>query len=89
MDRLMFIMANESAKCFEEGVVETVADTNIGSIFGWGFAPFQGGTLQFINAYGVEKFVKRSKELQKKYGERFKPAKILVRMAKEGGTFHD
>jgi 3-hydroxyacyl-CoA dehydrogenase / enoyl-CoA hydratase / 3-hydroxybutyryl-CoA epimerase len=89
MDRLMFIMANESAKCFEEGVVETVADTNIGSIFGWGFAPFQGGTLQFINAYGVEKFVKRSKELQKKYGERFKPAKILVRMAKEGSAFHD
>ena len=89
MDRLMFIMANESAKCFAEGVVETVADTNIGSIFGWGFAPFQGGTLQFINAYGVDNFVKRSKQLAKKYGERFKPAPLLVKMAKEGRTFAD
>ena len=89
MDRLMFIMANESAKCFEEGVVETVADTNIGSIFGWGFAPFQGGTLQYINAYGVEKFVDRAKQLTKKYGERFKPAKLLVKMAKEGKQFED
>ncbi|MEK6807128.1 MAG: 3-hydroxyacyl-CoA dehydrogenase NAD-binding domain-containing protein [Pseudomonadota bacterium] len=89
MDRLMFIMANESAKCFQEGVVETVADTNIGSIFGWGFAPFQGGTLQFINAYGVGKFVERSKQLAKKYGDRFKPASLLVKMAKEGRQFED
>jgi 3-hydroxyacyl-CoA dehydrogenase/enoyl-CoA hydratase/3-hydroxybutyryl-CoA epimerase len=87
IDRMMFAQANESAKCFEEGVVETVADTNIGSIFGWGFAPFHGGTLQFINAYGVDKFVKRSKELAKKYGERFKPARILTKMAAEGKRF--
>jgi 3-hydroxyacyl-CoA dehydrogenase/enoyl-CoA hydratase/3-hydroxybutyryl-CoA epimerase len=88
IDRLLYAQANEAAKCHEEGVVETVADTNIGSIFGWGFAPFQGGALQFINAVGLEKFVKRSKELEKKYGARFKPAKILVKMAKEGKTFN-
>jgi 3-hydroxyacyl-CoA dehydrogenase/enoyl-CoA hydratase/3-hydroxybutyryl-CoA epimerase len=88
IDRLMFAQANEAAKCYEEKVVESVADTNIGSIFGWGFAPFQGGALQFINAYGVDNFVKRSKELAKKYGERFKPARILVRMAKDGSTFN-
>ncbi len=87
IDRMMYAQANEAAKCHEEGVVETVADTNIGSIFGWGFAPHQGGALQFINAVGVEKFVKRSKELEKKYGARFKPAKILVKMAKEGTRF--
>ena len=89
IDRLMFAQANEAAKCYAEGVVETVADTNIGSIFGWGFAPFQGGALQFINAYGLENFVKRSKELAKKYGERFKPAAIVVKMAKDGRTFED
>ncbi len=87
IDRLMYAQANEAAKCHEEKVVETVADTNIGSIFGWGFAPFQGGALQFINAVGLEQFVKRCKQLEKKYGARFKPAKILVRMAKEGRKF--
>ncbi|ULQ45615.1 3-hydroxyacyl-CoA dehydrogenase NAD-binding domain-containing protein [Flagellatimonas centrodinii] len=87
IDRMMFAQANEAAKCHAEGVVETVADTNIGSIFGWGFAPFQGGALQFINAYGVENFVKRSRELARKYGDRFKPAPILVKMAKEGRRF--
>ena len=87
MDRLMFAQANEAAKCYADKVVESVADTNIGSIFGWGFAPFQGGALQYINAYGVDNFVKRSKELAKKYGERFKPAPILVKMAKEGTHF--
>ncbi len=87
IDRLMYAQANEAAKCYEEKVVESIADTNIGSIFGWGFAPHQGGALQFINAVGLEKFVKRSKELEKKYGARFKPAKILVKMAKDGKTF--
>jgi 3-hydroxyacyl-CoA dehydrogenase/enoyl-CoA hydratase/3-hydroxybutyryl-CoA epimerase len=87
IDRLMFAQANEAARCYEENVVTTVADTNIGSIFGWGFAPHQGGALQFINAYGIAKFVKRAEELAAKYGERFKPAKLLVEMAASGKTF--
>ena len=88
IDRMLFIQANETARCVEEGVVEKTGDANIGSIFGWGFAPHQGGTLQFINAYGVENFVERSRELAAKYGERFEPAAILVKMAEAGETFH-
>jgi len=87
IDRMMFAQANEAARCFEEKVVLTVADTNIGSIFGWGFAPHQGGALQFINAYGVAKFVKRAEELAGKYGPRFTPAALLVKMAAEGKHF--
>ena len=89
VDRLMFIQVNESAKCYEEDVVRSVADTNIGSIFGWGFAPQHGGTLQFVNAMGADKFVARSRELAKQYGDRFEPAKILVEMAEKGEVFTD
>ncbi len=89
VDRLLYVQANETAKCFEENVVRTVADANVGSIFGWGFAPNQGGTLQFINSVGVDKFVKRSRELADLYGERFAPAKILVDMAEKGEEFTD
>ena len=89
VDRLMFIQANESAKCYEENVVRSVADTNIGSIFGWGFSPHQGGTLQFINSMGVDKFVARSRELAEQYGERFEPANILVKMAEKDEEFVD
>ncbi len=87
MDRLMFIQANEAARCYEEGVVESAADANIGSIFGWGFAPFSGGALQFINAYGMANFVKRAEELASQYGIRFKPAAILLKMADAGKKF--
>ncbi|WP_250162697.1 3-hydroxyacyl-CoA dehydrogenase NAD-binding domain-containing protein [Psychrobacter sp. WY6] len=89
IDRLMFIQANESAKCYQENVVRSVADTNIGSIFGWGFAPHQGGTLQFINAMGLEAFITRSRELVTQYGERFEPAQILLDMADKGEVFAD
>ncbi len=87
IERMMFAQANEAARCFEENVVMTVADTNIGSIFGWGFAPHQGGALQYINAYGLKKFVNRAEEFASKYGPRFKPAAILVKMVADGKRF--
>jgi 3-hydroxyacyl-CoA dehydrogenase / enoyl-CoA hydratase / 3-hydroxybutyryl-CoA epimerase len=89
IDRLMFAQANEAARCYEEGVLRSVADGNIGSIFGWGFAPFQGGALQFINAMGVARFVARAQELAAKFGPRFAPAPLLVKMAGEGARFAD
>ena len=87
IDRLMFAQANEAARCVEEGVLRSTADGNIGSIFGWGFAPFQGGALQFINAMGAKAFVARARELAARHGKRFEPAAIVVRQAEAGGRF--
>jgi len=87
IDRMMFAQANEAARCLQEGVLRSVADANIGSIFGWGFAPFEGGALQFINARGVPAFVARSRELAAAHGERFAPARLLVDMALRGESF--
>ncbi len=87
MDRLMFAQANEAARCFEEGVLRTVDDANIGSIFGWGFAPFHGGALQFIDAMGAQAFVARSCELAARHGARFEPAAVLVQQAASGKRF--
>ncbi len=89
IDRLMFAQANEAARCYEEGVLRSVADANIGSIFGWGFAPFHGGALQFINAMGAKAFVARARELAAKFGPRFEPAAAVVRLAETGGRFVD
>jgi 3-hydroxyacyl-CoA dehydrogenase/enoyl-CoA hydratase/3-hydroxybutyryl-CoA epimerase len=85
VDRLMFAQANEAARCLDEGVLRSVADGNIGSIFGWGFAPFHGGALQFIDALGPTQFVSRARELAARHGERFEPAANVVRLAQEGG----
>ncbi|MEM7114219.1 MAG: 3-hydroxyacyl-CoA dehydrogenase NAD-binding domain-containing protein [Chloroflexota bacterium] len=87
MDRILFIQSIETVRCLEEGVLRSVADANLGSIFGWGYAPFNGGTLQFINAYGVDKFVARAQELADTYGDRFSPPQMLQEMAAKGETF--
>jgi 3-hydroxyacyl-CoA dehydrogenase / enoyl-CoA hydratase / 3-hydroxybutyryl-CoA epimerase len=89
IDRLMFAQANEAARCLHEGVLRSVADGNIGSIFGWGFAPFHGGALQFINAMGPAAFVARARELAARYGARFEPAANVVALAEAGGGFVD
>jgi len=89
IDRLLFAQANEAARCLEEGVLRSVADGNIGSIFGWGFAPFQGGALQFIDAMGVPAFVERARELAARHGARFEPAPLLVALAQRGRRLAD
>jgi 3-hydroxyacyl-CoA dehydrogenase/enoyl-CoA hydratase/3-hydroxybutyryl-CoA epimerase len=87
IERMMFIQCIETVRCMEEGVLTSVADGNIGSIFGWGFAPFKGGTLQYINDYGFHEFIKRAQHLHTIYGERFAVPDMLVQMAKEGKEF--
>jgi 3-hydroxyacyl-CoA dehydrogenase/enoyl-CoA hydratase/3-hydroxybutyryl-CoA epimerase len=87
IDRLMFIQCIETVRCLEEGVLRNIPDANLGSIFGWGFAPFKGGTLQFINDYGFKAFVTRAKELAAAYGQRFAVPALLEKMAAEGKEF--
>ncbi|GEM35356.1 putative fatty oxidation protein FadB [Nocardia neocaledoniensis NBRC 108232] len=78
-DRMMFAEAIETQKCFDEGVLTSTADANIGSIFGIGFPAWTGGVHQFIVGYpgGQEAFVARADELAKKFGPRFEvPASL-------------
>ena len=86
-DRILFIQAIETVRCVEEGVLTSVADANIGSIFGIGFAARSGGALQFINQYGVQDFVARALYLAEQYGERFLPPALLLEKAAKGETF--
>jgi 3-hydroxyacyl-CoA dehydrogenase/enoyl-CoA hydratase/3-hydroxybutyryl-CoA epimerase len=91
-DRFVFAEAIESVKIVDEGVIESVADANIGSIFGIGYPPWTGGVLQFINTYngvGPAAFVARAKELAAKYGHRFEPPASLVEKAEKGEIFAD
>lgn len=89
IDRLMFAQTNEAARCLGEGVLRSVVDGNVGSILGWGFAPFEGGALQFIESRGVAAFVERARELAARHGARFEPAPLLVRLAAQGGRMGD
>jgi 3-hydroxyacyl-CoA dehydrogenase / enoyl-CoA hydratase / 3-hydroxybutyryl-CoA epimerase len=80
IDRMLFAEALETQKCFDEGVIETTADANIGSIMGIGFPPWTGGAAQFITGYpgGKAAFVARAEELAARYGDRFNPPASLL-----------
>lgn len=86
-DRFLFIQSLETVRCMQEGVIEKVADANIGSIMGIGFPAWTGGVVQFINGYGLRKFVARSQELAAKYGERFNPPALLIEKAEKEELF--
>src|ERR1700724_2003254 len=71
-DRLLGIQALETARCFEEKVLTDGREADVGSLLGFGFAPFSGGTLGYIDMMGTQRFVELCGSLEKKYGTRFK-----------------
>jgi 3-hydroxyacyl-CoA dehydrogenase/enoyl-CoA hydratase/3-hydroxybutyryl-CoA epimerase len=86
--RLLGIQALETARCFEENVLTDVREADVGSILGFGFAPFTGGTLSYIDMMGTKRFVALCEALAKKHGSRFAPSKLLIEMAAKGETFY-
>jgi 3-hydroxyacyl-CoA dehydrogenase/enoyl-CoA hydratase/3-hydroxybutyryl-CoA epimerase len=88
-ERMLFAEAIESVRCFDEGVLNTVADANIGSIMGIGFPPWTGGVLQYINGYpgALAGFVARADEFTERFGDRFAPTPMLRKRAENGEAF--
>lgn len=86
-DRLMFRQVIEALKCLESGVLRSVADGNIGSIFGIGAPAHTGGFIQFVNTYGLESFIARCDELALKYGDRFTCPEVVKMKAASGESF--
>jgi 3-hydroxyacyl-CoA dehydrogenase / enoyl-CoA hydratase / 3-hydroxybutyryl-CoA epimerase len=86
--RLLGIQALETARCFEEKVLTDVREADVGSILGFGFAPFSGGTLSWIDMMGTTRFVDLCRKLEKKYGARFAPNKLLIDLAAKGEGFY-
>ncbi|HEV7577715.1 MAG TPA: 3-hydroxyacyl-CoA dehydrogenase NAD-binding domain-containing protein [Caldimonas sp.] len=88
-DRLLAVQALETARALEEGVIVDPSEADLGAILGWGFAPWTGGPLSYIDGQGVARFVARCDELQRRYGgERLRPTASLRRIAAAGGSVY-
>ncbi|MFF2389422.1 3-hydroxyacyl-CoA dehydrogenase NAD-binding domain-containing protein [Agromyces sp. NPDC058104] len=88
-ERMLFAEAIDAIRCLDDGVLTSVADANIGSIYGIGFPAWTGGVLQYVNQYegGLQGFVERARELAATYGDRFLPPASLVERVAAGETY--
>jgi 3-hydroxyacyl-CoA dehydrogenase / enoyl-CoA hydratase / 3-hydroxybutyryl-CoA epimerase len=90
INRFLVRQAIEVSRCFEEGVITDARDADIGSILAWGFAPYTGGCASYIDLiWGIKPFVAEADRLADKYGERFRPGKLLRDMAAKGEGFYE
>ncbi|MEN0048265.1 MAG: 3-hydroxyacyl-CoA dehydrogenase NAD-binding domain-containing protein [Bacteroidota bacterium] len=85
IERFLFAQVIEAAWCLQEGVIETIAAANLGSIYGWGFPATKGGTIQYVFDYGKENFIARCKDFEKRFGQRFKVPSFLKRLNVDDG----
>jgi 3-hydroxyacyl-CoA dehydrogenase/enoyl-CoA hydratase/3-hydroxybutyryl-CoA epimerase len=88
-NRLLYRQVIETVKCWEEGVLRTKLDADLGSIFAWGFPPYLGGTLSFVDTVGIKAFVAEADRLTSLYGDRFAPTAKLKEMAASGKGFYE
>jgi 3-hydroxyacyl-CoA dehydrogenase/enoyl-CoA hydratase/3-hydroxybutyryl-CoA epimerase len=86
--RFLVVQALEAARTVEEGVVTDPREADVGSILGFGFAPFTGGALSYIDGMGARQFAELARKLEGKHGPRFAPNTLLLDMAERGGTFY-
>ncbi len=87
--RMMHRQALESYRCLDEGVLNTVTDGDIGSVLGWGFPIYTGGTLSYIDFVGIQQFVNDCDEFKAKFGERWDVPASLRALAEAGKSIHD
>ena len=87
-ERFLVVQAVEAARTVAEGVVEDPREADVGSIFGFGFPPFTGGALSYIDFMGLTNFVALCDKLSRKFGDRFVPPRQLLDMAKAGETYY-
>jgi 3-hydroxyacyl-CoA dehydrogenase / enoyl-CoA hydratase / 3-hydroxybutyryl-CoA epimerase len=75
--RLLYIQSLETARCLEEGVVTDPADADVGSIFGWGFPAWTGGTASLIDTVGIDVFLAECDRMADAFGEHYRPSQWL------------
>ena len=88
VQRCVFMMLNEAARCLDEGIIRNARDGDIGAIFGIGFPPFLGGPFHYIDTLGAEVIVNKLSLWSSELGERFKPCQALITMAETGNKYY-
>lgn len=87
--RLMFIQALEAVRALEEGVLMDIREGDVGAILGWGFAPWSGGPLSWLDILGTPYAAERCKALCETYGQRFECPPLLADMGKNNEAFYE
>jgi 3-hydroxyacyl-CoA dehydrogenase/enoyl-CoA hydratase/3-hydroxybutyryl-CoA epimerase len=87
-DRLVFAFLNETVLCLQEGILRSPRDGDVGAIFGLGFPPFLGGPFRYLDHLGARFAVEILEKLAGRHGDRFRPATMLVNLARDGRSFH-
>ena len=90
VERLIYALVNEGAYILEEGIAQRASDIDMVYLTGYGFPPYRGGPMFYADTVGLDKVLKSIEGFQKGYqGQAWKPAPLLVKLAKEGRKFND
>jgi 3-hydroxyacyl-CoA dehydrogenase/enoyl-CoA hydratase/3-hydroxybutyryl-CoA epimerase len=88
VERCVFAMLNEAARCLEEKIIASPRDGDVGAVYGIGFPPFRGGPFRYLDTLGIPTVIRALEVLDGRFSPRFRPAGILREMASSGARFY-
>jgi 3-hydroxyacyl-CoA dehydrogenase len=89
LHRLLFASVNEAAKILDEGIAYRASDVDVMWRSGFGFPRYLGGLMYWADGIGVKKIHEQMLEWASRYGDRWKPAKLIAELAASGKGFLD
>jgi 3-hydroxyacyl-CoA dehydrogenase len=87
VERTIYALINEGARVLEDGVALRAADIDVVYLTGYGFPTYRGGPMFYADRVGLSKIHERIEQFHRQHGERWAPAPLLARLAREGSTF--
>src|ERR1019366_4075370 len=85
--RCALAMVNEAVRCLGDGLLRDASDGDVGAVFGLGFPRFRGGPFRYVDTIGAADVLRRVQGYADRFGDRWRPAPLLVQMARRGERF--
>ena len=89
LERCIYPMINEGARILEEGIAIRASDIDVVWVNGYGWPVYRGGPMRYGDSVGLDKVLAKMQDFEARFGDDFKPAKLLVDMVAQGKSFKD
>lgn len=86
--RIMTALANEGARVVEEGFAIRASDVDVVYVNGFGYPRHRGGPMFYADTVGLPTVLARVREYRQQFGDYWRPAPLLEKLATEGGSFY-
>jgi len=87
LKRCLYPLINIGAQLLDDGIAVRSSDIDVVYVYGYGFPKYRGGPLYYADQIGLDAVYRDILAFHQEYGDEWRPAPLLKRLADAGQTF--